>query len=410
MMEDIKWVLNRNSMDPIISDMDSLFSVDEISKAIGYFSKYALYKPTPIYKLEALSEKLGVEGIYVKDESGRMGLKSFKALGGFYAISKYLAKKLGEDLGDIDFNEFTSEESRKKIGDITFACATDGNHGFGVAWTAQQLDQKAIVYMPKGSSPKRVENIESTGAKVIVTDRNYDDTVRIAVSDAEKNGWVIIQDTAWEGYSEIPCSILQGYSIIAAETLEQMKEDYGATPSHIFVQAGVGALAAAIIGYFAAAFPVNPPVMATVEPHAADCLYRSIKAGELTNVSGDLNTIMAGLACGEPNPIAWEVIRRHCSAAISVPDLIAEEGMRILAKPIKTDKRIVSGESGAVTMGLAVEVLENGRYADLKKALHIDDSSKILVISTEGDTDPDIYERIVNSTSGNVLYKGGAIC
>ena len=401
MKDNIKWVLNRNSVDPNIGETDLLFKVDEISKAIACFSRHALYKPTPVYKLEALSERLGVEGIYVKDESGRMGLKSFKVLGGFYAISRYLAKKLGKDSNDIDFNEFMSEENRRKTGEITFACTTDGNHGFGVAWTAQQLNQKAVVYMPKGSSPKRVENIETTGAKVIVTDRNYDDTVRITISDAEKNGWVIIQDTAWEGYSEIPCNILQGYSIIAAEALEQMKGDYGAAPSHIFVQVGVGALAAAIIGYFAAAFPVNPPVMVTVEPRVADCLYRSIKAGELTNVGGDLNTIMAGLACGEPNPIAWEVIRRHCSAAVSVPDCIAEEGMRVLAKPIKEDKRIVSGESGAVTTGLVIEVLKNGRYADLKKTLHIDESSKILVISTEGDTDPDIYERIVNSTSGN---------
>lgn len=394
MTGEIKWALNKKTIHPDMDDTDYLFSKDEISSAISCFGKSVLYKTTPLLKLKALSEKLGIEGLYVKDESCRLGHKSFKVLGGFYAILKYLAKRLGKDIGNLDFNDLVSEN----IGDITFSCATDGNHGFGVAWTAQLLHQKAVVYMPKGSSSKRVQNIESTGAKVIVTDRNYDDTVRIARCDAEKNGWVIIQDTAWEGYREIPCRIIQGYSIIAAEALEQMEAEYAAKPSHIFVQAGVGALAAAVIGYFVAAFPENPPVMSVVEPETADCLYQSIKAGKMTKVGGNLDTIMAGLACGEPNPIAWEIIKRYCSMAISVPDYIAEKGMRSLAKPVKDDIPVVSGESGAVTAGLVIELLESGKCSDLKKALRIDGNSKILVISTEGDTDPDIYAKIVNGT------------
>jgi diaminopropionate ammonia-lyase len=410
MNKDIKWALNKNSLDFKEGNGNALFGQDKIDNAVKCFSRFTAYKPTPLYKLENLSEKLGIGGLFVKDESLRLELKSFKVLGGFYAISKYLAKKLNMDMSSIDFNEFKSEENRKKTGDITFTCATDGNHGFGVAWTAKQLNQKAVIYMPKGSSANRVEYIESTGAKVIVTDRNYDDTVRIALSDAEKNGWVIIQDTAWEGYRDIPCSIMQGYSIIAEEALKQMKTDYGTKPSHIFVQAGVGALAAAIIGYFASAFPENPPIMAVVEPEKADCVYQSMKAGELTKVSGDLNTIMAGLACGETNPIAWEIISRNCSAAISVPDYITEEGMRILAKPVKNDHRIVSGESGAVTTGLVVEMIMNGSYSDLRKALKIDDSSNILVISTEGDTDPDIYLKIINSTSESLLEMEVPVC
>lgn len=396
MKDDFKYAFNTNKTDWETENTVSIFNKDEINRVKKFFSMNALYKPTPLNKLESLSEKFGIEGLYVKDESCRLGLKSFKVLGGFYAISKYLAEKLGIDMNDMDFNQFESEKIRQKTGEITFTCATDGNHGFGVAWTAHQLNQKAVIYMPKGSSQKRVENIESTGAKVIVTDKNYDDTVRIAISEAEKNGWAIIQDTAWEGYTEIPCSILQGYAIIASEALEQMMTDHGVKPSHIFIQAGVGALAAAIIGYFASVFPDDPPVMAVVEPIAADCIYQSIKAGELTKVGGNLETIMAGLACGEPNPIAWETMRRYCDAAISVPDYVAEKGMRILAKPLKNDQKIVSGESGAVTTGLVLELVENSRYSDLRDTLKIDKGSKILVISTEGDTDPDIYAKIVN--------------
>lgn len=274
MTEEIKWALNKNKTGTGTGETDLLFGDGEISGVMEFFRNCTFYKPTPLYKLEALSEKLGVEGIYVKDESSRLGHKSFKTLGGFYAILKYLAQKLGKRIDEMDLDELRSEAFRKKLGEITFACTTDGNHGFGVAWTAQQLQQKAVVYMPKGSSPKRVENIEAVGAKVIVTDKNYDDTVRITVSEAEKNGWVVVQDTAWEGYKDIPCSIIQGYSVIAAEALEQMRREHSLRPSHIFVQAGVGALAAAIIGYFAAAVPSDPPVMTVVEPEAADCVYR----------------------------------------------------------------------------------------------------------------------------------------
>lgn len=393
----IEWVLNRKIMELGEHGRKDLFDYSEIEKAITYFKKYSQYKPSPLFKLEALSKQLGIEGIYIKDESDRFGLKSFKVLGGFLAISKLLAARLGKDLSEVDFNLLKSRESREKTGEITFACTTDGNHGFGVAWTARQLDQKAVVYMPAGSSANRVKRIEETRARVIVTDKNYDDTVRITISDAMSNGWEIIQDTAWEGYTRIPADIIQGYGIIAAEAVEQMRDfDYG-RPTHIFVQAGVGALAAAVTGYFAAAFPEAPPVMVVVEPHAANCIYRSLKLGRLVKVDGGLKTIMAGLACGEPNPIAWDIIRRVAGAAVSVHDRIAEKGMRMLANPVRKDKRIISGESGAVTAGLVVELLSDNRYGELKAALKIDEKSKILLINTEGDTDPDIYKRIVNA-------------
>lgn len=395
----IHLAINRNRSDSKSIEVNSLFREEEIRRAIRCFGKSPLYARTPLHNLRALAGRLGVAGIYVKDESGRFGLNSFKVLGGFYAILNYLAGQLGKELGELDFEDFKKPEYRKVLGDITFTSATDGNHGFGVAWTAQQLGGKAVIFMPKGSSENRVRHIEDTGARVIVTNCNYDDTVRIAQAEADKYGRVIIQDTAWEGYEAIPRDIMKGYAIIAAEAMAQMKEDYGAPPTHVFVQAGVGALAAAVVGYFTAACPEAPPVMIIVEPIEANCIYQSVKEGVLTKVSGELKTIMAGLACGEPNPIAWEILRHHCYAAAAVSDAIAEEGMRLLAKPLEGDPGIVSGESGAVTAGMVLHLLYDQDKSGMKDTLHLDRDSKILVISTEGDTDPDIYAKIIGGES-----------
>lgn len=398
-MDEISWAINRDKVESAVSDFINLPVDQEMEDTANYFCKFELYRPTPLYKLDSLSLKLGVEGIYIKDESVRFGLKAFKVLGGFYAVSECLAEKLGKKLSSTAFEELRSEKTADTIGDITFACATDGNHGLGVAWTASQLGYKAVVYLPAGSSRKRVESIAAQGAKVIVTDKNYDDTVRIAVNDAVKNGWCIIQDTVWEGYEKIPFSILRGYSVIGWEISRQIMEYGLSKPTHIFIQAGVGTLAAAIIRFFTAVFPEAPPIMAIVEPKTADCIYKSVKTGKLTGVGGDLNTIMAGLACGEPNPDAWKIIRSYCSAVFSVPDSIAEKGMRIYANPLNGDKRIISGESGAVTLGLAAELLENDSYAAIRNALQINQHSNILLINTEGDTDPDSYAKVVERKS-----------
>ncbi len=256
-------------------------------------------------------------------------------------MGKYLAKRLGKDISELSYEKLTSEEARKKLGDITFITATDGNHGRGVAWTATQLNQKSIVYMPKGSSLTRLENIRKEGAKASITEFNYDDAVRLAASEAKENGWVMVQDTAWEGYEEIPTWIMQGYGTMASEALEQLRELNVEKPTHIFVQAGVGSLAGAVQGYFASVFKEQCPITVIVEADEADCLYRSAVAGDgkPRAVTGDMPTIMAGLACGEANTIGWEVLKSYSSTFVSCPDWVSANGMRMLGNPIKEDKK-----------------------------------------------------------------------
>ena len=357
----------------------------------AFHESFPEYSPTPLVRLGALAQRLGIKEIHVKDESKRFGLNAFKVLGGSHAIGRTIAQKLNMDFSDLSCEKLTNPEIREKLGETTFITATDGNHGRGVAWTAQRLGQKSVVYMPKGTVAERLENIRKLGATANITDMNYDDTVRFCNSLAEKHGWTLVQDTSWEGYEQIPLWIMQGYTTMGLEILEQLN---GEKPTHIFLQAGVGAMAGAIAGFFADCCRGNPPVITVVEPHKANCFYRTAGAndGKLHAVGGDLNTIMAGLACGEPCPLGWEMLRRTAENYISMPDHVAARGMRILGNPLSGDERIISGESGASTLGLAVEALEN---PDLRRKLKLDENSRVLCISTEGDTDQENYRRIV---------------
>ena len=302
------------------------FTPDQAELVCAYHRSFPGYAPTPLRNLAALSEALGVLGVYVKDESHRFGLNAFKALGGSYAIGQYLAKRLGILPENMTFSRLTAPENASVLGPIIFCTATDGNHGRGVAWTANRLGQKCVVYMPKGSAEERVRNIEAQGATVIVTDVPYDDTVRLARETAEKNGWVTVQDTAWEGYQEIPLHVMQGYMTMALEAYQQLD---GVLPTHIFLQAGVGSMAGAVAGLMKLlCFPVEPTVV-IVEPHNADCHFRSAQAGDgsIQITPGDLETIMAGLACGEPNPISWNIMRCAAHFCLSVPEYAAADGM-----------------------------------------------------------------------------------
>ncbi|EPY2277743.1 diaminopropionate ammonia-lyase [Clostridium sporogenes] len=396
MSEKIKW---KNNIMVGNADKASVkfLGEEEIKKARNFHQSFPQFTKTPLVDLSNLAKHLGVAGIYVKDESYRFGLNAFKVLGGSFSMGKYLAKKLGKDISELSYEKLTSEEARKKLGDITFITATDGNHGRGVAWTATQLNQKSIVYMPKGSSLTRLENIRKEGAKASITEFNYDDAVRLAASEAKENGWVMVQDTAWKGYEEIPTWIMQGYGTMASEALEQLKELNVEKLTHIFVQAGVGSLAGAVQGYFASVFKDECPITVIVEADEADCLYRSavVGDGKPRAVTGDMPTIMAGLACGEANTIGWEVLKSYSSTFVSCPDWVSANGMRMLGNPIKEDKKIISGESGAVTAGLLNAIMTNDDMKELKEQLKLDENSRVLLFSTEGDTDPDKYRKIV---------------
>ncbi len=372
-------------------------SLEEMHRSIGFHKSFPQYSVTPLTRLTNLASYLGLKRLYVKDESYRFGLNAFKVLGGSYAIAKYISKELGRDVSEVPYSVLTSEKLREEFGQATFFSATDGNHGRGVAWAANRLGQKCVIRMPKGTTQTRLENIAKENATVTIEDMNYDECVRLAASEAEKTPrGIIVQDTAWDGYEEIPTWIMQGYGTLATEADEQLAAD-GARPTHIFIQAGVGSLAGAVIGYFANRFKENPPVMVVVEAGAADCLYRSALKGDGSriDVTGDMLTIMAGLACGEANTVSWDILRNHADAFVSCPDWVSANGCRIYGAPMRGDTQVVSGESGSVTMGLVHALMTKPEYKKLKEALKLDENSEVLLVSSEGDTDPNRYREIV---------------
>ena len=389
----IKVVFNKK--DP--KEYPKLFTVEKANMARNFHKTMDNYRETPLVSLDRLAKELGVARIFVKDESHRFGLNAFKALGGAYAIGKLLCEKLGVDIGDVDFNYLKSPEVKEKIGEVTFATATDGNHGKGVAWAANQLGQRAVVYLPKGTAKSRVDAIIEEGGQAHVTNLNYDDAVRLAFREGEENGWHVVQDTSMEDYEEIPTWIMEGYMTMADEAIEQMEVFGINNPSHIFLQAGVGGMAGAVLGYLANRFKKDLGKTIIMEADKAACIYETALAGDgkVHSVKGDLDTIMAGLACGEPSPLAWGILRDFATGFMSLPDYIAARGMRILANPLEGDSKIIGGESGAVGLGLLSILMEWGQVKTIRDELGLNKDSTILIFNTEGDTDPINYRNIL---------------
>ena len=375
-----------------LSDV-SAFNAEAVARAVAFHQSLPAYEPTPLVDLKRLAAAIGLGRIAVKDESKRFGLNAFKGLGASYAVACYLAQYLGISESEMTYENLQKPEYREQLRKITLVTATDGNHGRGIAWAAKLFGLFAHVFMPKGSSPERLANIRGLGAEASFTTYNYDDTVRHAANLAKEKGWVLVQDTAFDGYTEIPLRIMQGYTTLAQEAAEE----YGETPTHIFLQAGVGSLPGAVAGYFAAHCGAQCPVVTIVEPNRADCLYRTAAAndGQPHIVTGELNSIMAGLSCGEPNPLAWDVLRDHADHFVSVPEWVAAKGMRILGNPLDDDRRIVSGESGAVTTGFVAELMQNASLDYLRERIGLNRDARVLCISTEGDTDRANYRRVV---------------
>ncbi|HIY04348.1 MAG TPA: diaminopropionate ammonia-lyase [Candidatus Anaerotignum merdipullorum] len=371
----------------------SFLNFAQAEKAQLFHSGFSVYQKTPLVSLDSLAQMLQVKSIQIKDESKRFGLHAFKVLGASYAIANEIARRLGKDAASLSVAEILSEDTKRRLGELTFVTATDGNHGRGVAWTARQLGQKAVVYMPKGSANERLERIRAEGAQAEITDMNYDDAVRHAQKMAERNGWIMVQDTAWDGYEDIPRWIMQGYTTMGYEIFQQMEE----RPTHIFLQAGVGSMAGAMAGFFANVYGMQKPIIVVVEPCKADCLFRTAKAddGRLHCVTGDMDTIMAGLACGEPCSLGWDVLKGYADALIRCPEYAAADGMRILSAPIAGDTRVIAGESGAAAFGCMTHVLRESALITWKQKLGLDENARILCINTEGDTDRQNYLDIV---------------
>lgn len=378
------------------SKIKTLFNQTIADKTMQFHKSFPEYKPTPLVSLNSLAKKLGVKGIYIKDESKRFGLNAFKVLGGSYAIAKYIAKYLKEPEEKMSYSFLTSAETRDKIKGITIVTATDGNHGKGIAWTARQLNLPCKVFVPRNTTEERIQNIRKEGAEVFKTDCDYDDTLHYAVKVAKEINGTVIQDTTFDNYEEIPTWTMQGYMTMAAEALTQLHLLGISEPSHIFLQAGAGSFAGGMAGYYANALE-HQPIIALMEAADSACIYQTAKAadGSLHFIQNDMNTIMAGLAVGEPCTVAWEILKDYVDVFLSVPDKYTAKGIRVLGNPLQSDNRIISGESGAVTLGVLIQTLQNKDLTWLKEMLHLNADSQILLFSTEGDTDRNRYEKIV---------------
>lgn len=402
-------VFTSNEVPPSDDLWLSVMSEENVKKAITFHRSFPQYAVTPLHKLSRMASYLGIKNLYIKDESFRFGLNAFKVLGGSYAIGSYIAQKTGKDISELPYQVLSSEKLRNEIGQTTFYTATDGNHGRGVAWSANRLGQKAVVRMPRGSSEIRRQNIAKENAEVTIEDLNYDECVRLAASQAKKdpNG-VIIQDTAWRGYTEIPSFIMQGYGTLSIEADRQLLADGCECPTHIFIQAGVGSLAASVVGYFANKYKGHEPIMCVVEAGAADCLYRSAmrKDGKTSVVKGKLDTIMAGLACGEPNTIGWDILRNHAAGFAGCPDWMSAKGTRMYGVPLAGDPTVISGESGSVTMGFLASILSYPRYEGIKETLRLGPDSQVLLVSTEGNTDPVRFREVVWDGLYGIRHRG----
>ena len=373
------------------------FGLEQAQRVRHFHQSFPEYSVTPLVKLEVLAEELGVQSIYVKDESYRFGLNAFKVLGGSYAIAREIGRLLGLKEEELTLDRLLASDVKERLGTLNFVTATDGNHGRGVAWTAQRLGHRAVVFMPKGTAAERLENIRRLGAEASITNVNYDDTVRLARAYAAEHKGIVVQDTSWEGYDEVPLHIMQGYTTMGSEIVEQLQVYGNIKPTHVFLQAGVGAMAGAMAGFIADYYKERRPLITIVEPNQADCIYRTALAndGQLHTVGGALDSIMAGLCCGEPCSLGWRQLAAYADNFVAMPDRAAALGMRVLGSPMGSDAAVVAGESGAAGFGLAMAALWEQDLAELKRSLQLDAKSVILCISTEGATDVANYRRIM---------------
>jgi len=355
------------------------------------------YAVTPLHDLRGLARALDIGQLRFKDEGGRFGLGSFKALGGAYAVGRLLAGIVARETGaKVGTRELAAGAFRERVRDITVTCATDGNHGRSVAWGARMFGCKCVIYIHETVSEGRKAAIEAFGAEVVRTPGNYDDAVRQADADARRLGRHVISDTSYEGYMEIPRDVMQGYGLMAEEALQQMGDTM---PTHVFLQGGVGGMAAAVCSYFWERADGRRPITVVVEPEKADCLLRSARAGAPVAVHGELDTIMAGLACGEVSLLAWEILRDGADAFVAVPDQAAIDCMRLLAAAPFDDPRVVAGESAVA--GLAGLIGAAGCAAH-RESLRLDANSRVLLFGTEGDTDPVLYRQLVGASADEV--------
>ncbi|WP_286828238.1 MULTISPECIES: diaminopropionate ammonia-lyase [Kordiimonas] len=348
---------------------------------------------TPLHQMHNLADEFGVASIAIKDEAHRLGLGSFKALGGAYAVFRHFEEKLGA-LDDLKPDQVTYQNptSRAIAAAITVACATDGNHGKSVAYGAKKIGARAHIFLHRDVNPERADAIAQFGAKLHYVDGTYDDAIKYAETIAKANGWSLISDTSWPGYEEVPLTVMQGYTILAQEMLQHLQKP----PTHVFLQAGVGGMAAAISAFFKSALGERCPKIIVVEPESAACIQAGIQQGSPHKVSDETSTVMAMLECYEPSHLAWKILTHTATATLSIEDEAAINALRLLAKPYGNDPHIVSGESGGAGLAGFLQVASN---PDHRKVLGIDHQSRILAINTEGATAPKLYADLLTNHS-----------
>ncbi len=391
----VQWICNERADTGRCScPVKDILSSEVARKARAFHRQLEGYQMSPLKSLGRLAAMLNLGGIWIKDESVRLSLNSFKVLGGSFAIYQYLTQKLG---AEVSVKDILAGAARRKLGDLVFAAATDGNHGRGVAWSATRLGFKSVIYVHKYTSDARIDAIRRNGAEITVVDGTYDDAVRQVNEDAKKNGWQVISDTSWEGYEDVPKWVMQGYATMLAEIQEQFAGQGLSRPTHVLVQAGVGALAASVMGFYHQLLGERRPKAIVVEPVEAACLLFSARQGDGRphHFGGELKTIMAGLACGDPSPVAWQVLQSCADVFAMCPDYVAAKGMRVYGTPLAGDPFIVSGESGAVTLGALMFIMQWEGARELRDALGLGPDSQVLLINTEGNTDPDDFRRVV---------------
>ena len=364
-------------------------SLEKSRGAVAEISRWPGYQPTPLYQLAELAQDIGVDKIFYKDESQRFHLKSFKALGGAYAVARQLRARIYQHTGEnATIDELLGDRYQAIIDEIVISCATDGNHGRSVAWGCQMFGCRCIIYIHRDVSAGREQAMQALGAEVIRIDGNYDASVKQADTEANLHQRIIVSDTSYPGYMDIPKDVALGYTVMLAEAVEQMQ---GTIPTHVFIQAGVGGLAAAVCAYFWELWGEQRPRFIVVEPEQANCLQQSARARNPVAVEGDLDTLMAGLSCGEVSTLAWEILKHGANDFMTVSEDSVAPCMRMLAYG---EPAIEAGESAVA--GLAALIAARNDAA-MSGALEFDESSRVFVIGTEGATDVELYQELVET-------------
>lgn len=374
------------------------FTREQSQAALARISTWPSYGVTPLLRLPRAAERMGVSELACKDEGARLGLQSFKALGAIYAsvviLSDLLAARTGKPVGDADL---LSGRYRHLLKDVVITSATDGNHGFSLAHAARNMGCKARIFIPHGVSAGRADALKREGADVVRIDGIYEEAMQAAVVAADSDSdTFLVSDYATPGYQSVPRLCMAGYSVIIHEVAAEMGDR---PPTHVFVPAGCGGLAASIMTSSAHLWGDCAPLMIVVEPTRAACVFASAEAGEPVRIDGDLETIMGGLACAAVSAAAWPTVREGAAAFMQIDDGDAIDAMRAMAGPAGDDPAIISGETGSAGMAALIAV-----HADTaaREALDLTEHSRVLVISCESATDPELYRELVGNPEGSV--------